>query len=322
MHFLRINNAFRTSIGVPVELRHIEHILLLADELNFSRAAERAHLTQSAFSRSIQTAEALAGVTFFDRTRRSVRPTALGQRIIERGRRILAEASDLDREIRFLEAGVGGELRIGAGLTQAASILPDVAQDFHRQYPGVKLTFQVGHWSSLVDDLMHERIDFLISDISELDNHPELLVTPLPPREGSLFCRAGHPLLQAPITQQRLAQCEFAGSPLPSRIAREMTRLVGREGRPEPLLAIECNSMGMLRRLTLESDLILLNLVISVAREVEQGLLVDLRPLLPAELAGSMGVMSHWGIARRAGRTQSPAAERFIAGLIGFCQIG
>ena len=78
----------------------------------------------------------------------------------------------------------------------------------------------------------------------------------------------------------------------------------------------------MLRRLTLESDLILLNLVISVAREVEQGLLVDLRPLLPAELAGSMGVMSHWGIARRAGRTQSPAAERFIAGLIGFCQIG
>jgi DNA-binding transcriptional LysR family regulator len=69
-----------------MDLRHLEHILLLADELNFSRAAERAHLTQSAFSRSVQAAEAAAGVKFFDRTRRSVKPTAVGLRIIERGR--------------------------------------------------------------------------------------------------------------------------------------------------------------------------------------------------------------------------------------------
>lgn len=303
-----------------MDLRHLEHILLLADELNFSRAAERAHLTQSAFSRSIQAAEALAGVAFFDRTRRSVKPTDIGQRIIERGRRILAEAGDLDREIRFLEAGVGGAIRIGAGLTQAASILPQVALDFHRQYPGVKLTFGVGHWSSLVDDLMHERIDFLISDISELDSHPGLQITPLPPREGSLFCRAGHPLLQGPLSQERLAACEFAGSPLPTGIARQMARLIDPQGTREQLLAIECNSMGMLRRLTLDSDLILLNLVISVAREVEQGLLVDLKPLLPAELASSLTVLSHWGIARRAGRTQSPAAERFIDCLIAGCQ--
>jgi len=304
-----------------MDLRHLEHVLLLAEELNFSRAAVRANLTQSAFSRSIQAAEALAGVTFFDRTRRSVSPTAVGQRIIERGRRIVAEASDLDREIRFLEAGVGGEVRIGAGLTQAASILPDVAQDFHRQYPGVKLTFQVGHWSSLVDDLMHERIDLLISDISELESQAELQIIRLPGREGSLFCRAGHPLLQGPISQERLATCEFAGSSLPTHIASEMARLVDPRGERENLLAIECNSMGMLRRLTLESDLVLINLLVSVAREVEQGLLVDLKPLLPRELADSMAVMSHWGIARRAGRTQSPAAERFIACLIAGCQL-
>ena len=303
-----------------MDLRHLEHVLLLAEELNFSRAAARAHLTQSAFSRSIQAAESLAGVAFFDRTRRSVSPTAVGQRIIERGRRIVAEASDLDREIRFLEAGVGGEIRIGAGLTQAASILPDVAQDFHRQYPGVKLTFQVGHWSSLVDDLMHERIDFLISDISELHSQAELQITHLPQREGSLFCRAGHPLLQGAITQQRLADCEYAGSPLPTRIADEMARLINPDGQRANLLAIECNSMGMLRRLTLESDLVLLNLLISVARDVEQGLLIDLKPLLPKELAESLSVMSHWGIAVRAGRTQSPAAERFIEYLIAGCQ--
>ena len=137
-----------------MDLRHLEHILLLADELNFSRAAERAHLTQSAFSRSVQAAEAAAGVKFFDRTRRSVKPTAVGLRIIERGRKILFDAVDLDREIRFLEAGVGGEVRVGAGMTVAASILPGVTTSFHRDYPGVRLTIEVSHWSTLVGDLM------------------------------------------------------------------------------------------------------------------------------------------------------------------------
>ena len=78
-------------------------MLFLAEELNFSRAAKRAYLTQSAFSRSIQAAETQAGVKFFDRTRRSVKPTSVGKRIIERGRSILSEARDLDREIRYLE---------------------------------------------------------------------------------------------------------------------------------------------------------------------------------------------------------------------------
>ena len=109
-----------------MDIRHLQHVLLLAEELNFSRAAERAHLTQSAFSRSIQTAETQAGVKFFDRTQRSVKPTAVGKRIIERGRSILSEARDLDREIRFLESGHACQLSIGAGTTIAASILPGV----------------------------------------------------------------------------------------------------------------------------------------------------------------------------------------------------
>ena len=115
------------SHNQKMDLRHLHHLLLLADELNFSRAAERAHLTQSAFSRSIQAAEGLAGVKFFDRTQRSVKPTAVGARIIERGRRILAEAKDLDREIRFLEQGIAGHLRIGAGATVGGSVLTAIA---------------------------------------------------------------------------------------------------------------------------------------------------------------------------------------------------
>jgi DNA-binding transcriptional LysR family regulator len=296
-----------------MDLRHLQHSLLLADELNFGRAALRAHLTQSAFSRSIQTAETIAGVKFFDRTRRSVKPTAVGLRIIERGRKILLDAGDLDREISFLERGIGGEVRIGAGMTFAASVLPQVAASFHRDYPGVKQVLEVSHWSTLVGDLLNERIDFFISDTSELEANPALEILHLPDQCGSLFCRAGHPLLEGPISQERLASCDFAGPPLPAPLARQLRALLGIFGATEKQLAVACNNMEILRRLVLDTDMILLNLAASMQPEISRGELVDLWPWLPPQLTQSISLQSPWGIVRLAGRTQSPAAERFIA---------
>ena len=66
-------------------------------------------------------------------------------------------------------------------------------------------------------------------------------------------------------------------------------------------------------RLTLDTDLVQLNLEISLAKELRQGLLVDLWPRLAPSIARNVSLHSKWGITRLAGRTQSPAAERFIA---------
>ncbi|MBK6637482.1 MAG: LysR family transcriptional regulator [Rhodocyclaceae bacterium] len=296
-----------------MDLRHLHHLLLLADELSFSRAAERAHLTQSAFSRSIQAAEALAGVKFFDRTQRSVKPTAVGVRIIERGRRILAEAKDLDREITFLEQGVSGHLRIGAGATVAASILSGVTAAFHRQHPQVTLTIEVSHWSMLRDDLLAERIDFFISDTSELAGDEQLRIEHLPAPEGSLFCRPEHPLLATPITRERLRACEFTGTPLPQAAARQLRQLLGREHDTAALLAVECNNMDVLRRLTIDTEAILVTLRLAVATELSTGHLIDVWPHLPKAITRGTRLTSAWGIVRQAGRTQSPAAARFMA---------
>lgn len=298
-----------------MDLRHLHHLLLLADELNFSRAAERAHLTQSAFSRSIQAAESLAGVKFFDRTQRSVKPTAVGARIIERGRRILAEARDLEREIGFLEQGIAGHLRIGAGATVAASILTAATAVFHRDHPHVTLTIEVSHWSMLREDLRGERIDFFIADTSELAGDPALLIEPLPAPEGSLFCHPNHPLLGAPITRERLRACEFTGTPLPHEARRRFAELLGAGTAGRGLLGVECNNMDVLRRLAMDTDAVLLTLRLAVAAEVAAGKLVDIWPLLPVTLRRGGTLASPWGIVRPAGRTQSPAAERFMARL-------
>ena len=108
-----------------MDIRHLQHVLLLAEELNFSRAAERAHLTQSAFSRSIQTAEMQAGVKFFDRTQRSVKPTAVGKRIIERGRSILYQKPGISTaKSAFSRAGMPANCRLAPGRRLPPAFFP------------------------------------------------------------------------------------------------------------------------------------------------------------------------------------------------------
>ena len=61
-----------------IDLRALQHFVLAAEELNFARAAARAHISQTPFGRSIQALEDVLGQRLFDRTTRSVRLTAVG----------------------------------------------------------------------------------------------------------------------------------------------------------------------------------------------------------------------------------------------------
>lgn len=95
MHCCTSINAMNTSI----EFKRLQHLVLLAEELNFSRAAERACLSQTAFSRSIQSLEAEFGLRLFDRGTRWVQPTTTGRHLAERARELLARARDLAQEV-------------------------------------------------------------------------------------------------------------------------------------------------------------------------------------------------------------------------------
>jgi hypothetical protein len=75
-----------------IETRHIAHVLALARHRNFSRAATEVCLTQSALSRSIQTLENQLGVRLFDRGRDGAEPTAFGELVVRRARRVAFEA--------------------------------------------------------------------------------------------------------------------------------------------------------------------------------------------------------------------------------------
>src|ERR1700730_2286874 len=107
-----------------VNLRRLNHVVALADTLHFARAAESAHLSQPAFSRSIQAIESDLGIRLFDRDVGDVRPTPAGEFVIERARKLLFEARCLQRDVDLYRDSQLGDAPFGVGRPPAASLVP------------------------------------------------------------------------------------------------------------------------------------------------------------------------------------------------------
>lgn len=303
-------NVMRASI----DLRRLQHLVLLAEELNFTRAAERAFLSQTAFSRSIQSLEAEFGMRLFDRGTRSVQPTTTGRHLAERARELLARASDLAQEVDYLAHADGGALCFGASLFAVDTVLPGILPKLTQNRPALKLSVEVSQWEILVQHLDDEHIEFFVAYPGQLAADPRYAVTNLAPRPASLYCRTGHPLLEpgrtAPSPEQ-VPLFPWAAVQMAPAIGVQLRALFGMAADSELPLTLSCDNQALLRETVLGSDTLLLTWQAWLQSDLASGTVVDLgarlRPALPAQ-AMRLGL----GIVHLAGRTLSPAANKLI----------
>jgi DNA-binding transcriptional LysR family regulator len=125
-----------------MDLRHLRYFVAVAEALSFARAAERLHLSQPPLSRQIRALEDELGTPLFARTKRSVRLTAAGAALLPEARRLLRDADGLKAGARQLAAGEVGTVALGFISVAAYNLLPEVAPEFRRRHPGVKLALQ------------------------------------------------------------------------------------------------------------------------------------------------------------------------------------
>lgn len=305
-------------MDTAITLRHLLHAVMLAEELSFRRAAQRAHLSQTAFSRSIQVAEERLGLRLFDRDTRSVRVTPAGAQLIDSARALLTQATDLARQADGIAQAEGSSLAMGATLMAIDGVLGGVLPRFRATRPQLHLTVEVGHWQSMRRLLEQERIEFYVGYPGPPDTLAEVEVLPLPPQPTSVFCRAGHPVLSAgtAISPQQLTRYPWAMVQLPDALADKLRALFKvPPGTPLPQ-RLSCDNQPILREAVLSSDTLLMTWRSWLQPDLDSGQVVDLAPLLRPRLP-PQALLLECGIVRLPGRTPSPAAARLMEMVLG-----
>lgn len=198
-----------------MELRQIEHFLAVADALSFTRAAERAHVVQSALSTSVGKLERELGVQLFDRSRQQITLTAAGERF--RG-----HAFDVLRATRAATESVGEFRGTLCGTVEFGSLVSfgplDVAGalgEFHRAHPHVRLRLRLSQSgaSAYLAALTEGSLDLaLVSMPNRFPAHLDLRLLFEEPM--TFVCRADHPLAAAArVDIADLATEELVGFP-------------------------------------------------------------------------------------------------------------
>ncbi len=121
-------------------LDRIPVFIAVAEELSFSRAADRLGRTQSAVSQSVAQLEDELGTLLFLRDGRSIRLTKPGRLFYEQSILSVNHMNRALKELRAWESLESGSLVIGSSHITAAYFLPPILNEFHNNYPGVALT--------------------------------------------------------------------------------------------------------------------------------------------------------------------------------------
>lgn len=132
-----------------MHLRHLNTFAAVADTLNFTRAAERVHLSQSSVTEQIQSLEAELGARLFDRSRRRLSLTPAGLRLQAYAAELLKLADEAHAAVAEASDTVSGSLVIGGLETLCAARLPELIAEFHRRHAAVELTLKTADSGSL-----------------------------------------------------------------------------------------------------------------------------------------------------------------------------
>ena len=143
-------------------LIQLRHLVAIADHGHFNAAAEATLVTQSTVSASIKELEALLGATLLERTKRTVRLTALGEEVTTRARAILRDAGDLVDLAEAAGEPLTGALRLGVIPTIAPFLLPRVLPAVRRAFPELKLYLREDKSANLVESLTGGDLDLLV----------------------------------------------------------------------------------------------------------------------------------------------------------------
>jgi len=229
-----------------MELRHLRYFIAVADELSFTRAAQRLHTAQPSLSQQIRNLEDEVGTPLFERTRRKVELTEAGKVFLAEARLVVAQA---DRAVARARQVGQGRATVTIGFVPAAEIrvFPVILPRLRLRYPEVNVELRSLPTAEQEEALLRGDIDvaFMRRPVVSPELRSEVVLTePL-----VVVLPTGHPLAK----QERIAPAQLSGEPFISTHPQF-------SGQVHSVVEAYCEAHGIERKVAQVATNILLNL--------------------------------------------------------------
>jgi len=249
------DNDLARRARTRLKTRQMFLLTALDETRNIHQAAIETNVSQPAASKMLKDIEDLFGVPLFERLPRGVRPTIYGETVIRHVRMALACLAQAQESIVSLQAGLAGQVNVGAIITPCPSLLPQAIARTKREAPRLCISFEVSTSNDLVARLKLGQLDFLMARIMEQEDEPNLLYEDLSPEHECVVARAGHPFMSRDdVTLGELAESGWVLSPRGTILRNRFDMMFRRAGVEMPSNVVETTSVLVVLNLLLQTD--------------------------------------------------------------------
>lgn len=288
-----------------MNIKHLEHLLALADTGSFSRAAEKLFITQSALSRSIQSLEDDLGGKVLDRIGKRNELTPLGRDVVSRARHIVRDAAELLHSAKLLQGGGRGAISVGLGSGPAALLMVPLMCAAAAQ-PGMRVSITQGPTELQILQLRSRQLDAMVVDMRRVIPAADLNIESLVELEAGFVARSTHPLAgKKNVAFSDVLRYPVASIPLSDEVARLLVDQYGLQANPAELVTLRCDDVASLVKTVAQTDAIFLGVIATTRDGLEDGSLKEL-PVKPKLVA-----TARFAYLTLAGRTEAPAMAYF-----------
>jgi len=144
-------------------ITQLQYVLAVAEHKNFTLAAEKCFVTQPTLSMQIQKIEEELSILIFDRSKKPIQLTEIGQKIVNQAKNIVNEADRIKDIVEQQKGFVGGEFRLGIIPTIMPTLLPMFLNNFIKKYPKIKLIIEELNTDEIITRLKNGHLDAAIA---------------------------------------------------------------------------------------------------------------------------------------------------------------
>lgn len=241
-------------MSANLKLHQLRAFVDVARQGSICAASRLSGLSQPALTKAIQELELALGARLFERRQQGVTLTDIGDNFFKHASLVLEELRVAQEDIQQRLGLAGGRVNIGVGGSIARTVMPQVINQFHREYPLVKVRIVEGQLVSMVHELRQGELDFTINTYDKNHLDQELVFERLMERDYQVVMRKGHPMAHA-RTLAELQHCDWTMPTPQGSYYRLLHDLFGERGMA-PKIVVTCETFMACTSLVAQSDFV------------------------------------------------------------------